>query len=50
MTILMMISLLSFGAFRMVAMYSYSDAKINTHVDFNKIGETYLFNTTDTDF
>jgi hypothetical protein len=50
MTILMMISLVSYGAIKMVTMNSYSDARISSHIDFNEIGETYLFNTTDTEF
>ena len=50
MTILMMISLVSYGARKMVTMYSYSDARISSHIDFNEIGETYLFNTSDTEF
>ena len=49
-TMLMMISLFSFGARKLVAMYSYSDARISSHIDFNEISDTHVFNTTETEF
>lgn len=49
-SILMMISLLTYGARKFLTMYTRQSIQISSHTEYNRIGETFTFNTNGTEF
>lgn len=46
----MMISLVTYGAKKFLTMYTRQSIQINSFTEYNRIGETYVFNTNGTEF